>query len=71
MNSIIYLGMDVHSNTYSLWAINGVTGEIIAETKCSSEISIVLKFIDNLKEVYGQNIQIKAGYEAGCLGYVP
>lgn len=71
MNSIIYLGMDVHSNTYSLCAISGETGEVLAETKCSSEISMVLKFINNLKEVYGQDIQIKAGYEAGCLGYVP
>ncbi len=36
MNSIIYLGMDVHNNTYSLCAINGENGEILAETKCSS-----------------------------------
>ena len=32
---------------------------------------MVLKFIDNLKDKYGQDIQIKAGYEAGCLGYIP
>ena len=71
MNSIIYLGMDVHNNTYNLWAINGETGKILAETKCFSEICMVLKFIDNLKDKYGQDIQIKAGYEAGCLGYIP
>ena len=71
MYSIIYLGMNVHINIYSLCVINGVTGEILAETKCSADISMVLKFVENLKDVYGQDIQIKAGYEAGCLGYVP
>ena len=71
MYSIIYLGMNVYINIYSLCAINGVTGEILAETKCSADISMVLKFVENLKDVYGQDIQIKAGYEAWCLGYVP
>lgn len=71
MNSIIYLGMDVHKNTYSLCAYNGFTGEILRETKCLSDIKYVLKFIENLKKEYGEDIQVKAGYEAGCLGYVP
>ena len=71
MNSIVYLGMDVHQNSYNLCAYNGYTGEILGETRCSSDIKFVLKFIENVKKNYGEDIQIKAGYEAGCLGYVP
>lgn len=71
MNSIIYLGMDVHKETYNLCAYNNETGEICGETKCKADIKLVIKFIENLKKTYGEDLVVKAGYEAGCLGYVP
>ena len=59
MNSIVYLGMDVHQNSYNLCAYNGYTGEILGETRCSSDIKFVLKFIENVKNNYVEDIQIK------------
>ena len=47
MNSIIYLGMDVHKETYNLCAYNNETGEICGETKCKADIKLVIKFIEN------------------------
>ena len=71
MKSIIYIGMDVHKNTYSLCGIHSSTGEVIAQTKCGAEVKNILKFIDSAKErlSQGDEMEIVTGYEAGCLGF--
>lgn len=71
MKSIIYIGMDVHKNTYSLCGIHSSTGEIVAQTKCGADIKNILKFIESAKERAGEDneIEVIAGYEAGCLGF--
>lgn len=44
--------------------------KILAETKMPSNIKLVMKFIENVKkQVNAPDAAIKAGYEAGCLGY--
>ncbi|MGM0110165.1 IS110 family transposase [Enterococcus sp. DIV0187] len=69
MQNIIYLGMDVHKETFNLCALHGFTGELLGETKCASDVSLVKKFIKKLKQRHGEDTKICAGYEAGCLGY--
>ena len=69
MKSIIYIGMDVHKNSYSLCAIYGKTGEILGETKISSDIKLIEKFINNAKKKINEDVDVLAGYEAGGLGY--
>ena len=71
MKSIIYIGMDVHKNTYSLCGVYSSTGEIIAQTKCGADVKNILKFIEAAKERAGEDkeIEVIAGYEAGCLGF--
>ena len=70
MNSIIYVGMDVHKNTYSLCAVSDATGEILAETKILADSDLITKFIENARDLSGNpEAQVKTGYEAGCLGY--
>ena len=70
MKSIIYIGMDVHKKTYSLCALLKETSEIIGETKIPADVSLIIKFIENAKKsVDSDDVQIKTGYEAGCLGY--
>ena len=62
--------MDVHKNTFNLCAIYGKTGEVIGETRISSDVSLVLKFIESLKkQLNDENVEVLTGYEAGCLGY--
>lgn len=68
MKSILSVGMDVHKNSFSLCAYNGTTGEIVSESTCASDVKLVVKFIDNLKKKF-DDVEIKCGYEAGCLGY--
>lgn len=74
MKSIIYMGMDVHKNTYSLCAYDPSMKEFVAETRCTAEVKMIKKFIKNLKKKYADDygevdIDVKTGYEAGCLGY--
>lgn len=71
MKSIIYIGMDVHKNTYSLCAIYNSTGEVLGQTKCEADVKNVMKFVTSVKEKAGvqEDIEILTGYEAGCLGF--
>lgn len=70
MKSIIYVGMDVHKNSFNLCAVYGKTGEVIGETRISSDVSLIIKFIESLKgKINDKDIEVLTGYEAGCLGY--
>ena len=69
MKSILSVGMDVHKNSFSLCAYDGYTGEIVAESTFTSDVKLVVKFIDKLKNRYENDVEIQCGYEAGCLGY--
>ena len=70
MKSIVYVGMDVHKNSFSLCAIDGKTGEVLGETKIPSDVKLVEKFIDHMKKkVDESDVEVLTGYEAGCLGY--
>ena len=69
MKSIVYIGMDVHKNSYSLCALHKETGEILGESRIASDIKLVEKFISNIKKKVDEEVEIKTGYEAGCLGY--
>ena len=50
MERIIYIGMDVHSTSYSLCALEPVFGQDIKffyETKVAAEPSNIIKYIDD------------------------
>ena len=67
MSSVIYVGMDVHQDSFSLCALDALNGEIIRETKCTADIQNVVKFTSHLPQTDGT--QIVLGYEAGIWGY--
>lgn len=69
MKSIVYIGMDVHKNSYSLCAIYGKTGEVLGETKIGPDIKLIEKFINTVKNKINEDVDVMTGYEAGCLGY--
>lgn len=70
MKSILFVGMDVHKNSFNLCCYNRDTGEYVAETRCAADVKLVSKFIEQIKKNLGNDeIEFKCGYEAGCLGY--
>ena len=69
MKSILFIGMDVHKNSYSLCCYDKESGEVSKEVKCASDVKLIKKYIDTIKEEYKEDITVKCGYEAGCLGF--
>ena len=69
MKSILFIGMDVHKNSYSLCCYDKESGEISRETKCAADVKLVKKYIEGIKKEEGKDTIIKCGYEAGCLGF--
>ena len=68
--NIIYVGMDVHKETYTFCAKMAEFGKktIVLETKqVPASAQEVLKFVKHLQEKYGEDVKIECGYEAGCL----
>ncbi|MFQ6793609.1 MAG: hypothetical protein ACLRT4_12610 [Thomasclavelia sp.] len=51
MNSIVYIVMSVHKNSYCLCAVNGATGEILGEIKIFPDVNLIIIFISNAKKM--------------------
>lgn len=68
MQSIVYIGMDVHQYSFSLCALSKDTGQILRETKCDAQVKEVSKFVLKLSEDFDFD-QVVLGYEAGIWGY--
>lgn len=63
MKSIIYIGMDVHKNSYNLCALDSRTSEFIQETRISPDVDKIIQFINSAKEKIGEkDISVLAGY---------
>ena len=74
MLRIIKIGMDVHSKTYTLCALEPKIGEedhLLASTEVQADPKYILLFIESLKIKLGpdNDYDIVCGYETGCLGY--
>ena len=69
MNSITYIGLDVHTTNYTICAYTIENDKIFAETNIKPDIKELDKYLKRLKELLGADISFVCGYEAGCLGY--
>jgi len=69
MPSIVYVGMDVHKEKYTLccYRIDDETLKYKQEIK--PEIKYILKYLERVRIYYKEEVKIICGYEAGCLGY--
>lgn len=65
----VYVGMDVHKESFTLCAYTIEAGKGSYSQKTSPTYKEVLKYLDFLRSIYGNNANFICGYEAGCLGY--
>ena len=65
----VYVGMDVHKESFTLCAytIDAEKGSHFQRTE--ADYKNVLKYLEFLRTVYGNDANFICGYEAGCLGY--
>ena len=70
MNRIIYVGMDVHKDTYSLCAFDAQNQFFLTETTIKSEVALVLKYLKSVGNRFKDDeLDVICGYEAGPTGF--
>lgn len=70
MTRIVYIGMDVHKDTYSLCSFDSHENYMFSETTIKSETASVLSYIKNIEKRFtDDDVLIVCGYEAGPTGF--
>ena len=67
--STVYVGMDVHKETFSLCCYTNEKEEAEYPQKVKGHYSKVLNYIEAMRFHYGDDALFICGYEAGCLGF--
>ena len=65
----VYVGMDVHKESFTLCSLKFGDEKASHFQKTESDYKKVLRYLDYLRSVYGNDTTFICGYEAGCLGY--
>ena len=66
--SIIYVGMDVHKDSYSLCCFNPSKNQYFGEVTIPADYKRVVKYLHKLNEQNANSFEYRLCYEAGCLG---
>ncbi len=69
MNSILYVGLDVHTKNYTICTYEPEIDRISRQVQVEPDSKLIKKYVDNLKKEKGKDRKVICGYEAGCLGY--
>lgn len=73
MARIIYVGMDVHKESYTLCCFTPEDEETFYHQTMSADYTMVIKYLDRIKKMQVKQtdgeIIFKCGYEAGSMGY--
>ena len=69
MNTIVYVGMDVHKESYTLCCYCYDTDLVEYRQTIPADYRLVLKYMERIRDRYGGDIAVVCGYEAGCVGY--
>ena len=68
MEIIVYLGMDVHKDTYSVCCYDPRSNKYFYESKMKAASRNVIKYIGKVREQLG-DVTFLCGYEAGPTGF--
>lgn len=69
MNSIIYVGMDVHTSNFTLCAFSPERNHSFAIVQTDPDVRFILKYINKIQKIIGHPCSFVCGYEAGYLGF--
>lgn len=67
--STVYVGMDVHKETFSLCCYTNEKEQAEYSQKVEGHYSKVLNYLEAMRFHYGDDVTFICGYEAGCLGF--
>lgn len=66
---ILYIGIDVHKDTYSLCCFDFYKNELSNEMTTKATTKHVIKYLESVRRKYSEEILFVCGYEAGPTGY--
>ena len=69
MTSIIYIGMDIHKENYTMCSYSFAEDELMYKQTVAPDYRMILKYIERVRSKYPGGADVVCGYEAGCLGY--
>ena len=69
MERKVYVGMDVHKGNYTLCSYSMDEDELKYKQTISSDYKMILKYLEQIRTRYTEDIEFVCGYETGCLGY--
>jgi transposase len=61
--------MDVHKESFSLCSFTIEEDKASHHQRTDADFKNVLKYLEHLRTIYGNDANFVCGYEAGCLGY--
>jgi transposase len=61
--------MDIHKENYTLCCYSFEKDDLQYKQTVTPDYKMVLKYLEQIRMRYGENIEFVCGYEAGCLGY--
>lgn len=67
--STIFVGMDVHKNSFSVCAFAPADKAYFGQTKLNSDYDALLHYLKELVDSYDVDAHLVCGYEAGCTGF--
>lgn len=65
----IFIGMDVHKDSYTLCCHTIADNRYWGHTKMDANPNLILNYVKKAKEFFDLDAHVVCGYEAGCLGY--
>jgi len=69
MNSILYIGMDVHRENYTLCCYSIDKDELLYCQTIAADYRLILKYLEQIRNRCPEEVEFVCGYEAGSLGY--
>ena len=66
---ILYIGIDVHKDTYSLCCFDFFRNELSDEMTIKATTKAVIKYLEAIRKKHREEILFACGYEAGPTGY--
>lgn len=69
MESIVYVGIDVHKDSYSICCYKSREDRFYYEKKLKAESKPVIKYLESVKKEFGEDTVFICGYEAGPTGF--
>lgn len=65
----MYIGIDVHKDTYSLCSFDFYKNELSDEMTIRATMKAVIKYLEAIKKKHKEEILFACGYEAELTGY--